>query len=297
MNEIKLIALYCYICECYDRHLHSKCQRFSNNSEPDFTDQECLTIYLYAALEEEKFKIKSIHQYAQKYLLSWFPDLPSYQAFNQRINRLASVFPYLVHLLLTEVEIDEDTDLEISLLDSFPIITCSGKRKGKVSKELTDKGYCSTKSLHYFGAKLHAIAFRRQGRLPLPEVLSLTPASVHDLSAVKEVLPTLKGRTIYADKAYINQDFQDTLQEDSKSRILTPVKLVKGQSVWERQFNKAADDLFSTAVSKVRQPIEALFNWLIEKTDIQRASKVRSTKGLIVHVFGRIAAAIAAWVF
>ncbi|NMC39558.1 MAG: transposase, partial [Bacteroidales bacterium] len=46
-----------------------------------------------------------------------------------------------------------------------------------------------------------------------------------------------------------------------------------------------------TAVSKIRQPIEALFNWLIDKTDIQRASKVRSTKGLIVHIFGRIAAA------
>ncbi len=42
---------------------------------------------------------------------------------------------------------------------------------------------------------------------------------------------------------------------------------------------------------KVWQPIESLFNWLIEKTDIQRASKVRSTKGLMVYVFGRIAAA------
>lgn len=28
---------------------------------------------------------------------------------------------------------------------------------------------------------------------------------------------------------------------------------------------KAARDLFSTTVSKVRQPIEALFNWLNEK--------------------------------
>jgi len=27
---------------------------------------------------------------------------------------------------------------------------------------------------------------------------------------------------------------------------------------------KAADDLFSTAVSRIRQTIEALFNWLIE---------------------------------
>jgi len=58
-----------------------------------------------------------------------------------------------------------------------------------------------------------------------------------------------------------------------------------------KQMCKAFNDLFSNSVSKVRQPIESLFNWLIEKTDIQRASKVRSTNGLLVHVFGRIAAA------
>lgn len=44
-------------------------------------------------------------------------------------------------------------------------------------------------------------------------------------------------------------------------------------------------------LSRIRQPIEASFNWLIQKTDIQRASRVRSTKGLLIHVFGRIAAA------
>jgi len=54
--------------------------------------------------------------------------------------------------------------------------------------------------------------------------------------------------------------------------------LIKGQTVQTREFNYAADKIFSTAVSRLGQPIESLFNWLIEKTDIQRASKVRSTK-------------------
>jgi hypothetical protein len=68
-------------------------------------------------------------------------------------------------------------------------------------------------------------------------------------------------------------------------------------TIQEKQRKKAADDLFSKAVSSVRQPIEAFFNWLIEKTDIQRASKVRSTKGLLVHVFGKIAAAFINLIF
>tara|TARA_R110002049_G_scaffold122465_2_gene277292 strand:- start:2553 stop:2753 length:201 start_codon:yes stop_codon:yes gene_type:complete len=45
------------------------------------------------------------------------------------------------------------------------------------------------------------------------------------------------------------------------------------------------------ADSKIRQPIEALFSWLIEKSDIQKASKVRAAKGLTLHAYGRPAAA------
>ena len=73
--------------------------------------------------------------------------------------------------------------------------------------------------------------------------------------------------------------------------MLTPIKAVKGMPDVTKQRIRAANDLFSTAVSKVRQPVEAIFNWLIEKTDIQRASKVRSTQGLMVHLFGRLTAA------
>lgn len=47
----------------------------------------------------------------------------------------------------------------------------------------------------------------------------------------------------------------------------------------------------------MRQPIESLFNWINEKTGIERASKVRSAKGLIVHVFGKLAAAVYMLVF
>ncbi len=58
-----------------------------------------------------------------------------------------------------------------------------------------------------------------------------------------------------------------------------------------RQRDKAAEDLYSTAVSVVRQPIEALFSWLLAKVQIQTASKVRSTKGLLLHIFGKLTAA------
>jgi len=36
-------------------------------------------------------------------------------------------------------------------------------------------------------------------------------------------------------------------------------------------------DLYSRAVKRIRQPIESLFNWIIEETDFQIGLKVLST--------------------
>jgi len=63
------------------------------------------------------------------------------------------------------------------------------------------------------------------------------------------------------------------------------------------QCDFAANKLYSSAVSKVRQPIESFFNWLIEKTNIQNASKVRSTNGLWFHCFGKLLVACLAFIF
>lgn len=79
--------------------------------------------------------------------------------------------------------------------------------------------------------------------------------------------------------------------------MLTPVKAIKGQSELIKQKDKAFNDLFSTAVSKIRQPVESFFNWLNEKTKIQRAIKVRSTAGLLVHMFGKMALAFIYFIF
>jgi len=289
-KECKLIEIYFYVSEKFEKELKFYNERFSNNSKPDFSDEEVMTVYLYIMHHEQQFKIKHIHRFASEYLRSWFPKLPSYQAFNNRLNRLHTAFRKLTEILLSEFQ-PEDCCLDQSLLDSMPIITCSGKRTGKVAKELTDKGFNSTKGFYYYGLKLHALGFRRIGKLPHPEQILFTPASVNDLSLYKEAWSKINNRVFYGDKIYIDKDFFINMKNEFDSEMLTPVKGVKGMSDALKNFNKAADDLFSTAVSRVRQPIEALFNWLIEKADIQRASKVRSTKGLLVHIFGRLATA------
>lgn len=295
-KAVKLIEIYFYICERYDEDLKYCCERFSNNDKPELTDQEIMTIYLYTIHEEQRYKVKQIHRFANEYLRTWFPNLGSYAAFNNRLNRLSEAFKQLVAPLLKEFR-PEDCFLDQSLLDSMPIITCSGRRTPKVATEIIDKGICSSKGMYYHGLKLHALAFRRINKLPFPEQLLITPASVNDLSVFKEAWSNITDRCFFGDKIYSNKDFFAELEKEKKSVMLTPVKAVKGQTEVEKQRNRAADDLFSKAVSKVRQPIEGFFNWLIEKTDFQRASKVRSTKGLMVHVFGKMAAAFINLIF
>ena len=80
-KSIKLIKIYSFICDQYEENLKYHCQRFSNNKNPKFTDQEIMTIYLFAIHEEQRLKLKDIHRYACDYLHTWFPNLGSYAAF------------------------------------------------------------------------------------------------------------------------------------------------------------------------------------------------------------------------
>jgi hypothetical protein len=295
-KDYKLVKIYYYVCEKFEDNLQFRCQRFSNNNAPKLTDQEIITIYLFVMQHHGIFKMNKIHQFAREYLLDWFPDLGSYQAFNNRLNRISCAIDLFLETLLSEFA-PKECAKNFSVLDSMPIITCSGKRQGKVAQEITAKGYCSTKSMYYYGMKLHALGFCNAGRLPHPEQIIFTPACVNDLSLYKEAWSEIENRTFFGDKIYNDNGFFQNIGHNFNSEMLTPVKAVKGMADVLRKFDRACDDLYSRAVSKIRQPIEALFSWLIEKSDIQRASKVRSTKGLTLHAYGRIAAAFITLIF
>jgi hypothetical protein len=245
-KELKLIKLYMYICDLYDRELKYYCQRYSNNSEPTFTDQEIFTIYLYAGYCQKYLQVKDIHTFASEYLSSWFPKLPSYQTFNYRLNLLPEAFKILSQRLIDSF-LPADCDLSISLVDSLPIITCGGRnRVGKVATEITNKGYCSTKNQYYYGLKLHAFAFRRKETIPFPESLIFTPAEDNDLTTFKLAWgDVISNKIVFGDKAYSDFNyFDDARKQKQNIEMLTPVKAIKGESEQEKQRNKAYNDLF-----------------------------------------------------
>jgi len=282
-----LITLYFYISEDRGIQRYLSGMRMSNNYQPAFTDEEVMTVYIFGIIQGFS-KAKHIHKYTKCHLSDWFPLLPGYQAFNDRLNKLPYCFEVLVRSInfkaLQQVEFKDE-----KIIDSVPIIVTGKSRSSsaKVASQLCSKGYCSSKQMYYYGVKLHVSGIVRPFALPMPQTSWITAAGENDLTAARPAFDYMSNCKIYADKIYADRDLNDRLQANQNSIILTPAKKEKGQKILD-----AADDIYSYLVSKVRQPIESLFNWLIEKTQIQFAQRVRSEKGLLVHVWGKFAAAL-----
>jgi hypothetical protein len=282
-----LIRVYLFVCRRWSSGLCAVAQRQSNNSNPDFTDEEVLTIYLFGIIRKRE-TIKEIHEYAEDHFPEWFPDLLSYGGYVRCLNRLSAAFAPLTEAAIAEVNSEEVIET-LRIADSFPVMTAKEKRftQAKVAPQIADKGYCSSKDTFYHGVKMHVVAEKRPGTMPLPDRVGLTAGSKNDLQALRQVLPVFQDGELYGDKVYVDSSLRERLSEEQNLELLTPPKKSKGQKCLS-----AADKLLSEAVSRVRQPIESLFNWINEKTGIQEASKVRSVEGLMVHAFGRLAAAM-----
>jgi hypothetical protein len=281
----RLITLFYYMDKHRASGLFVCAERMSNNSNPEFSDAEVLTVYLWGIMNGHR-KVKPSYEYIRNHLKEWFPKLPAYATYIQRLNRLPQVFAGLLSLIQNDFAPLPEAGY-VYLIDSMPIMTANARRssRAKVAREIADKGYNSVKETYFCGLKLHIFAVRRNGRLPLPDYIGITPASTADINVLKEIADDLHDTSVYADKAYVSNALKQCLEEQNTS-LNTPVKRKKGQKL------SVMDEILSSAVSRVRQPIESLFNWIDEKTGIQTASKVRSTQGLLVHVYGKLAAAM-----
>ena len=288
--ENQLIQLYLRVCQTYDTCSTSCFQRLSNNSIPTFTDQELITIFFFGH-HNGLFQKKAIYKFTVNYWQPWFPNLPSYQTFCYRLNLLEQTFQAIggEWLSCLKAEIQPEID---RLVDSFPIMLAKHGHAytAKVAREIADKGYCAAKKMHFHGVRLHTIAPSRSGQLPLPDHLWLRAASIHDLSSVREQEIHLPTSSLFGDKAYLAADLQHRLKEQ-ETQLLTPHKKPKGGALSE------TEKAFNRMVNRLRQPIESFFNWLNEKTQMQNASKVRSTESLLVQCWGKLAFAVLSLVF
>lgn len=234
----------------------------------------------------QKADVKRCYEFILDYYGDWFPGMPCYKVFNRRANFLADAFKVLANLLLDGLGFDfSHADF---VYDSLPIVVAGSARSGraKVAGELCSKGYCAAKDMWYYGSKLHILAQYNFKSMPTPALMQVSKASEHDRKIAEQLLEGVRNIRVFADLALLDKEWQEHMLAENNVEILTPIKRKKGQARLD-----SADKLLSRAISSVKQAIESLNNWLIEKTGIQRASKVRSVEGLNVFLFARIACA------
>lgn len=287
--ENQLIQLYLLVCQIYDKQSCLKYQRLSN-FKPKFTDQELVTVYLFGHLNG-LYQKKAIYRFLRNYWAQWFPALPTYQAFSRRLNNLEASFQIISRQLLSSLtgEPVPETDY---LVDSFPVMLAKAgfARRARVAREIASIGYCAAKRLHFHGVRLHLLARQRSGRLPLPEEIWFRSANIHDLTAFKEQVGSLPNTSLFGDKAFSDAALKQQLKEQN-TQLFVPLKKPQGKEQSE------SSKYYSRLVSRVRQPIESFFKWLNDKTQIQSASSVRSTDGLLLHCFGKLSFALLLLVF
>lgn len=285
-----LIQIYLFVCQIYDTRSETCFQRASNNRVPDFTDQELITIWLFAHLND-KFRKKQMHSFIKNYWSDWFPLLPSYQTFCYRLNKLESSFQTLGGALLDALKTHTAFETD-ALIDSMPVMLAQQGHsyQARVAREVADVGFCAAKKTRFHGIRLHFIARRKNSRLPFPNQIWLCSASIHDSKAFVEQHIELPADYLFGDLAFIGKPVRDRLA-DGQTKLLTAKKKPKGKLLTEIEKHH------NRLVAKLRQPIESLFNWIIEKTDIQKASKVRSTDALLIHCWGKLVVALYLLVF
>ena len=292
--ELQLIELYLWVCSVYDKHPMLKYQRPSNNWQPIFTDQELITVCLFGHLQGH-CKQKRIHEYISQHFKDWFPALPAYQTFNWRLNQVVESLQVGVFELFGEITTSGRTHFEEDCpIDAMPIMLAVRGRssQAKVATDLANQSYCASKDICYHGVKLHILARRQNRCLPKPELLKITSASEADLRVLQAFDGKIVGN-VFGDKAC--QDEQTERQFKAHGvMICTPDKKKQQQ---QQVYEVGKSGLWSRFVSAMRQPIESLFNWINEKTEMQNGSKIRSSNGLLVHCYGKSAVSLFALCF
>ena len=154
----------------------------------------------------------------------------------------------------------------------------------RVARDVADVGYCASTRAYVHGVRLHALAQRRSARLPLPAQTWLREGSVHDLESIRQQEIYLPHSSLIGDTVYPDPTFQEWL-EALQTTLDAPTPKPQGNEL------SATTTYDNRLVSRLRQPIESFFNWLIDQTDIHRAGTVPSTEGLMIHCFGKLAVA------
>lgn len=144
----------------------------------------------------------------------------------------------------------------VAIIDSFPLPLCQLVRnhRATIFKGLADIGYNASKHLWFYGFKVHMLVTLSGYILNY----AVTPASVHDIKLVYELLEGCKQSVILGNLGYQSSELKKDLKQE-------------GHHLWKsfRQNMAGSEEHNNWKVMAMRRTIETLFSELCRLFDIE----------------------------
>lgn len=200
----------------------------------------------------------------------WFPNLLEPSQFNRRLRKLGAEIEILRRMWVQQLGSGDEKSF---MIDTKPIPVVGYRRSKKHSDfdGSASYGYCAARKMKYFGYKL--VVLSTLGRIPVAD--ELVPANTDERKAVEGVLQMVRGSDIYGDKGFIGQHWQSEVTLSTGNRIWTIQR--------ENQHQKVSPDL-KRLISKVRQPIEGVFNEIQNTGRNPERLLNKTVQGLATHM-------------
>ncbi|HEL2431606.1 IS982 family transposase [Streptococcus suis] len=182
-----------------------------------------------------------------------------------RFNRRSKQLIWLVQLIRKAMSEMLPSD-KLAIIDSFPVPLCQPVRnhRATIFKGLADIGYNASKHLWFYGFKVHMLVTLSGYILNYV----VTPASVHDIKVVYELLEGCKQSVILGDLGYLSSELKKYLEQE-------------GYHLWMpfRKNMTGAEEHNNWKVMAMRRTIETRFSELCRLFDIEH-TLARSLAGL-----------------
>ncbi|HEM5113703.1 TPA: IS982 family transposase, partial [Streptococcus suis] len=182
-----------------------------------------------------------------------------------RFNRRSKQLIWLVQFIRKAMSEMLPSD-KLAIIDSFPLPLCQPVRNHRVTifKGLADIGYNASKHLWFYGFKVHMLVTLSGYILNYV----VTPASVHDIKVVYELLEGCKQSVILGDLGYLSSELKKDLEQE-------------GYHLWApfRKNMTGSEEHNNWKVMAMRRTIETCFSELCRLFDIEH-TLARSLAGL-----------------
>lgn len=252
-----------------DQFVKDNSQLFKNQGRQGrkytYKDKDILKM-LFIRDKEKVPSNRDLVGFLKTYCSNWFKKIPDHSTLSRREKRLMPVQNLLREHLLREIVSPWD---KVRLVDSTPISVVRYERSGNYNliPEAT-YGYCSTKDEKYKGFKLNMLTTLSG----IPTEFELTPANIHDIKVLEELICSYQDLVVVGDKAYLDKKLKNNLLKEQRF-LITPYK--KNQSARNTSLEKK--------LLKLRKRIETAFNQLKLKFNLIN-HQMKTLKGLIARI-------------